>query len=362
MSDANSVMYKVRFLVKAASWDQVKTIFKENLGIEKDKKDDSVTTIRDHFVVEIELHESDLVDKLYENVQKCESLTILSDEFSYKNAQQVTYLIAPIELQLRELAVYAHDLVATYYGELKDVKSAEAKKLARSSKMLSEEVLDPLPSFLDLGELISFLGKTGNQVDESNLADDTARLIQQSATFDDFKKAFSERFKKQAIWDIIAEITLESPCEWWQIKLDLDALKEPRNAAAHFRTVKPSDLKSATAITDRLNRRLRRKKKPTVREINNLNLIFEKWNSALQFDAYQATLERIANINAVAFKKIIDQTSGLEALTRSLGQLRVPGLPIGLVGGLPGGQEAEAVDPDTHSVGPDEKDLGRSHT
>lgn len=301
------MQHKVRFLVKADSWETVKTLFREELGIIKDKRDESVTSIRDHFVVEVRLSSKELNDDFYQAVQRCDAFTITFDELSLKRGQDINEMIAPVELQLRELAIYAHDLAATYYNELKNVKSIEAKRLARSSQMLSGGVLDPLPSFLDFGELIAFLGKTGNEIDESNLADDTARLIETSADFDEFKKVFAQKFKKLTIWEMIAGVTIRSPYSWSELEADLNTLKDIRNAAAHFRIVKPKDVNAVQIICKKLEEKLQHKKKPTVQQIKSLDEMFESWNASIQTGALQTALERIANLNTSAMAQSMNK-------------------------------------------------------
>lgn len=325
MDSSGEKQYRVRFLVKASSWEVVKSLFKKELGIIKDKRDESVTSIRDHFVVEVMLSSEELTDDFYQKVQKCDAFTITSDELSLERGQDINRMIAPVELQLRELAVYAHDLAVTYYNELKNVKSVEAKRLARSSQMLSEGVLDPLLSFLDFGELITFLGKTGNEVDESNLADDTARLIENSNNFDEFKEAFAHKFKKLTIWEMIAELTISSPYSWSELKIDLSALKDMRNSASHFRVIKPKDVKAVQRICKKLEEKLQRKKRPTVQQIKTLDEIFESWNANIQTGALQTALERIANLNTSAMTQAMNKQlsaqysigSALEKMTQA---------------------------------------------
>ncbi len=228
--------YKVRFLISTSSWTQVKKIFSDNLGITKDKKDDSVIPMRDHYVVEVEMRKDELTDEFYDKVKDSNNVTILSDEYSLENAEKIMGVIAPIELQLRELSVYAYDLAARY-KEIIRAKHKTAKRLIAENKLVANDTYDPLLAFLDFGELIDFLGKTGNQIDDSNLADDTARLMENSATFDDFKRAFTQKFKKQTVWDIIAGAALKNPVDWHDLEQELLALKDIRNIALHHRVL-----------------------------------------------------------------------------------------------------------------------------
>lgn len=320
--NSNDKQYKVRFLVKADSWDSVKDLFKSELGIVKDKRDESVTNVKGHFIVEVDLTETDLTNEFYQKVQKCIVITITSDELSLARSQLINEMIAPIELQLRELAFYAHDIATTYYSGLKDAKNVEAKKLARSSQMLSGRVLDPLLSFLDFGELITFLGKTGNETDETNLADDIARLMESSDSFSDFKDAFARKFKKLTIWEMIAELTLQTPGSWEDLREDLNTLKDKRNTAAHFRVIKPEDVAETQDICEKLSVKLKHRRKPTVQQIKTIDEMFEIWNANIKRGALEQALKNAASIDtnglAQAIARLPDTQQSLGAALRSV--------------------------------------------
>lgn len=345
-----STNYKIRFLVSTKSWEQVKKTFKDDLGITKDKKDDSVVPIRDHFVVEIELSDTDLTDDFYEKVIKSKHITILSDEFSQENARRVLETIAPVELKLRELAIYAYDLAATY-KEIMNVKHKDAKSLLSNNRLVSEDVADPLVSFLDFGELIAFLDKTGNQVDESNFADDTARLMDSSASFDEFKKKFSAKFKKLTVWEIISDAVLVSKAEWGALKRDLDRLKHIRNIALHHRALPLNLTTEAELIATKLTTQFKTKT-PKKNSVENMDAVFESWNTALKgYSSNQKVLSDLFTVDTGVLQKIAErqldsqqtlqkaiealggvnrfpniQTSAFESLSKSLNSINKLGL------------------------------------
>lgn len=339
-------MYRLRFLIARNSWEQVKKVFKDDLGITKDKKDSSVVPIRDHFVVEVELSNTDLTDDFYEKVVNSKHITILSDEFSQENARRVLEAVVPVELKLRELAIYAYDLAATY-KQIMNTKHKDAKQLLTNNQLVGENVADPLVSFLDFGELIDFLGKTGNQVDESNLADDTARLIESSASFDEFKKKYSQKFMKLTVWEIISDAVLASKTEWDVVKQDLEKLKNTRNTALHHRTLTPTKTTEAETIASRLIKHFKTKT-PKRDRVENMDAVFESWNTALKGYNSQKVLSNLFAIDTSAFQKIAErqldsqktlqsifanaikssevQTSAFESLSRSLNTINKLGL------------------------------------
>lgn len=303
-------LYNVRFLVSSTSWRDIKEIFSKDLGIIKDKKDDSVIPMRDHYIVEIGMTENDLTDTLYKKVDDSAQVTILSDESSIQRAKDVLNIVAPIELKVRELAVYAYDLAETYQDIMNlKYKNDITRRLLKDNKLVTNNTLDPLLSFLDFGELVIFLGKTGNQVDESNLADTTARLLEDSTSFADFKRAFAQKYKKLTVWDIIAKAVLVQEVEWQTIKDDLNLLKDLRNSAFHHRVVTPAMLEEARGVSGRLLSKLETKKLSSESsEMAKMGSMFEKWNSALMGyeSAYQRALANIAKIDTSAIQKATD--------------------------------------------------------
>lgn len=347
--------YKLRFLASTDSWERVKKVFLDDLGITKDKKDDSVVPIRDHFVVELEFNDTDLTDSFYDKVTNSKFITILSDEYSRKKAQEILQSTASVELRLRELAIYAYDLAATY-KEIMNTKHRDAKHLVSNHQLVGENVTDPLVSFLDFGELIDFMGRTGNQVDESNLADDTARLIEASATFDEFKKKYAQKFKKLTVWEIISDAVLVSKIEWAVIKKDLEDLKEIRNTALHHRVLTPSKTIKSKLISNKLMGYFKTRT-PRKDGIKTMDAVFESWNNALiGYNAQQKVLEKLVTVDSSAFQKIIDrqfdsqkivqraleniakfpniQTTAFESLSRSLSSIEKLGLSSWVIGGV----------------------------
>lgn len=301
------ISFKVRFLVSTKSWDEVKKVFKNDLGITKDKKDDSVVPIRDHFVVEVTLPETELSDDFYEKVAKSKHITILLDESSQERSKEVLTHIAAVELKLRELAVYAYDLAATY-KDIMNIKHKDAKSLVSKNQLVDENVIDPLVAFFDFGELIEFLNKTGNLVDETNIADDTARLMELSTNFDDFKRKYAQKFKKLTVWEIISNAVLVSDIEWQTIKDDLDVLKGIRNTALHHRVLTPSKLNDARTITSGLMKHFKTKALKQ-KSTENMDAVFESWNKALTgYNSYQKAIEHILDLQTSnSFQRIISQ-------------------------------------------------------
>lgn len=341
-------LHKLRFLVATNSWEMVKKVFKDDLNVAKDKKDDSVIPIRDHFVVEIEFTASDLTDDFYKKVFTSKYVTIISDSYSQAGAREVLDATATVELKLRELAVYAYDLAVTY-KKIMNTKHKDAKSLISNNHLVGSGVADPVVSFLDFGELIDFLGKTGNLVDDSNLADDTARLMEESQSFDDFKKKYSERFKKLTVWEIISRAVLLTNESWGAIKRDLGTLKDIRNTALHHRVLTPSKVVKATAITEKML--INFKTKPSVKKsVENLDEVFDSWNNALiGYNSAQRTLSSLFTPDTGALQRIFDTqvgasktlqdtlatigkfpkpqtTSAMEALARSMSTINRMGL------------------------------------
>ena len=310
--------YKFRFLVATDSWEKVKKLFKDDLGITKEKKDDTVIAIRDHYIVEVELQESDLVDEFYEKVEHSKYITILNDRYSAEHANAVLSAVTPVETRLRELAVYAYDLAATYKKIMK-LKHEDVKQLVAKNQMVGENLIDPLLSFFDFGELIIFLGKTGNNVDDSNIADDTARLIESSSSFEEFRSKFTKRFKKLSVWEIISEAILAKSLAWPDLQRDLTILKNTRNTALHHRVLSPKKVSEARKISARLIKQFKAKI-PQNQDIKKMDAAFDSWNTALlDHDSYQRALDRTASIDTSALQRVLEtQSNAQSAAQRAL--------------------------------------------
>lgn len=325
-------LYSVRFLVSSTSWKEIKEIFSKDLGIGKDKRDDSVIPMRDHYVVELEMTKNDLTDDFYKKVENSLQVTILSDELSIWRAKNVLDEVTLVELKVRELAVYAYDLAETYRDIINlKYKNEATKRLLNDNKLVTDGTLDPLLSFLDFGELIEFLGKTGNQIDESNLADTTARLLEDSASFAEFKRAFAQKYKKLAVWDIISGAVLARKVEWHVVKYDLNLLKDLRNSAFHHRVVTPAMLEETQEASGRLLSKLKTKKLSSESsEMAEMGSVFEKWNSALMgYElTYQRALANIANIDISAIQKAASLQLNTSALQRVLEASQLSRYPL----------------------------------
>lgn len=348
-ADATTQTYRVRFLASTDSWDHVKKIFRDDLGITKDKKDDSVMSMRDHYIVEIEMFQQELNDEFYDKVRISKCITIISDEYSSENAKKIFDLVTPVELQLRELAVYAYDLAATY-KEIMKSKHPIARQLITKNKLVSEDTIDPLLSFLDFGELIDFLGRTGNQINDSNLSGDAVQLLESSGTFESFKTAFIKKFKQLTVWDIISEAVLADKASWSNVEQDLYKLKDIRNSAVHYRVILPSEVDGAKMISKRLLGRFDRKRIPVAKRITELDSVFDSWNTALRgYTSSQKAMEKlVSNVGTDALARIFErqldsqhslqtalktftkipdiQTSAIESLLKSFNSVQHLGL------------------------------------
>lgn len=323
-------LYKVCLLISTVSWEQVKKVFRDELGITKDKKDDSVVPIRDHYVVGAELPETELSDDFYAKVAKSKSITILSDESSQERARSALTHIASVELKLRELAVYAYDLAATY-REIMNIKHKDAKPLVSKNKLVDENLADPLVAFFDFGEIIDFLDKTGNLVEETNLADDTARLMESCVSFDEFKKKYAQKFKKLTVWEIISDAVLVSNTQWSDVKKDLLVLKDIRNTALHHRVLSPGKFEEARTTSERLMKQFTTKV-PKAKTVQSMDTTFDSWNKALTgYDSYKKAIERMVNLQASnGFQKIISQQLNAEkSFQRAIENMtRMPDLQV----------------------------------
>lgn len=297
----------LKFLVSATSWDEVKDLFRSDLNMTKDKKDDGVSAIKGHFIVLVDFKASELTDEFYDKVSKSEKITILRDPSSDERSLEILNTIRPIELKLRELATYAHGHAEKYYDAIK-MKHVFINEITDKKKIIDSDIIDPVVSFFDFGELISFLGKTGNIVDTKDISDKIVYMAEQSKDFDVFKRTLIEKFKKLTIWDIISEKILDKETPWDEISPNLDILKDKRNTAAHFRIATPSDLEDVIRISKSILPILEVKPDPdTDRLQSKLDSVIrlEKLNelSSEYIDRFEAERSRVLSEQIDRFKR-----------------------------------------------------------
>ncbi len=284
--------YEFRFLVAKSNWPEVKAVFKDDLGITKDKEDDSVIDAKSHYVVKLTLDINELTEHFYENIRKSIYVTIISDGYSQKVGGEVREYIRDIEVELRELGVYAYDIAKTY-EKIITAKRGEAKDLIKKGVMVSDGNLDPLLSFFDFGELIEFYSQTANEVDDSDLAHEVALLIENSSSFEDFKSVYIKKFKKLSVWDTLSKTLLVESSDWPSVRAKLNRLKEIRNSALHFRVLTPNDLKDAHSIHAELNKLLRKKKRPATIDTERMEKTLNAINQSMT--SYQKAIETLVN-------------------------------------------------------------------
>ncbi|HEU5004736.1 MAG TPA: hypothetical protein VFT49_01475 [Candidatus Saccharimonadales bacterium] len=275
MSRENRV-FKLTFLVVAKDWDEVITVFKKELGITKVKEDIGDYKMAGHYIVGLDLSDRDLSDGFYGKIHASSTITLLSDKASDERAQKILDLARPIELKLRELIIYAHELVDAYFDIIQP-KSPVAKRFMGSKQLVGKEVLDSAVSFLDLGEIIKVLGSDGNEVDTTRPTDDIVKLLEATSNFEQFKEKLIKKFKRLTVWDVIAKTVLQQPISWLSIKDDLNELKNIRNVAAHFRIATPDNLKRATELSGSLLPQLSRKPDPDRKAIEEMAQTFSVW-------------------------------------------------------------------------------------
>jgi len=277
----SEMKYKIRLLVSADISKNASAVVKRDLDIGEVKFDLTDASIDGYFILEVELESKSLTDDFYDKISQSEHLSILSDESSLARSKVILDYIAPVELQLRELAVFPYNNAPLYADNLV-YKAGESRKF-KGKGLTVEDELNSLLGYFDFGDMLTFLGSDAKKIDGSDLPNEIAIMMNDSSSFDDFKAKYSDKFLKLKIWDYIAKAALKTYCGWDSIESDLLQLKDIRNAALHFRVIKPSDIKKVETITKSLEKVFVRKSKPTVKSIKTLS---EAMNS------YTATIAR----------------------------------------------------------------------
>ena len=296
--NSENTIHEISFLVAADKWDTVVRIFKEDLGVTKEKQDASDRKMADHYVVKVNFKPEELVDDFYEKVYASPTITIISDAASTERAKRILELTAPIEIKLRGLIIYAHELVDTYF-EIVRPKNIVAKTAIQARKLVDKNMHDAAVAFLDIGEMITILDSAGNKVDTESLSDDVVSLLDQAQDFESFKKEFTSRFKRLTVWDVIANAVLQRPITWHVVKKQLEIVRNARNQAAHSRVITPTQLAEIEKEASDLLPKLSKKQSPAKYDIDKMAKTFEEWSRMMQttFVANKAFLDAIGNIN-----------------------------------------------------------------
>jgi len=249
MSEPVVATYTFNFVVRAQDWNEVITIFKNELGITK-KYNSSERPINGLFLVSCTLSKNDLTKSFYQRIARSKNIAIHSDGKSVSLYPKILHETRLVEEKLRWLLLHVSDAIEDY-----------AKLLGyEKNDIVEKEKLDPLTSRLSFEAMIGLL-----EMDQSwardGVSDQKMRaLISDSADFESFRTVYLKRTTPKTVWASISELVLQRPVEWETIAPKLKTIKALRNKCAHFHTVTDADLEQAKHLRTQIMQNLARKR------------------------------------------------------------------------------------------------------
>lgn len=313
--------YRLEFLVKAASWEDVVRIFKSELDISNDKRDASDRDMKGTFLVHVDI-ESDKLDRsFYQTIMQSELVALSYDPSNKKIRDDILDHVSIVEHNLRKLLLNISDVVEDYF---KYFDKTLAKDFSNSGTLVKAGYTDPITSYLTLDEAINILSLDLSSWSNRKLsADDLLELVQECETIDDIKDVLKKRLATNTIWDQIDKYILKKGTNWEDLRADLDKLKKIRNKAAHFRVVTQSDLIDIKKLAKTITTRTQKSAAPTTTDLVGLQkIISEQLKPSL---AYSKIISQQLQLTSSSYQKaIVDSMKPTAPLQEILKLLRGP--------------------------------------
>ena len=245
--------YQLEFLVEADTWQEVVKIFKTDLGIDNKKQNVKDFQTNNTFLVHVSMKDSAISKGFYKKVSKSRQIALVYDPKGTDIRNKIMDIVGSVEHNLRIILLNINEAIDDYFRYF---KNTYAKDFAKSKSLIKIDDLNPLTSYLTLGDIIQVLSADTSLSNKSLTAEDMVSIFKDYSDINDVKHELSERIKSCTIWDQIDKHILKKDIKWEIIKGDLGKLEKIRNKAAHFRVVTESDLqdvrKSAVAINKKI--------------------------------------------------------------------------------------------------------------
>lgn len=186
------------------------------------------------FFIKHSFYETRLSDDCYEKILNSKKIFVISDKLSTRRSVEILEVCLPIEVQLKKLLIYTYtSILPVLNGRMDD------KSWIESCKQISNWTLGDL-----LGKIEIDLSQSRRQQLFMNDGRELIKLLEESNTFDDFKKNIEPYISKNIVWDQICAI-LQTPIKYELIKEYFQELRQLRNKAAHPQLILNSDVDTA---------------------------------------------------------------------------------------------------------------------
>ena len=312
--------YQLEFLVEANTWSDVVKIFESDLGINNEKKNVKYFETNNAFLVHVDINDSAINKEFYKKISKSKRIALVYDPKGADIRNKIMDIVAPVEHNLRIILLNINEVIDDYFRYF---KNTYAKDFAKDKSLIKIDNLDPLTSYLTLGDIIQVLSADTSLSNKNLTAEDMMSILKDCTDINDVKHELSERAKTCTIWDQIDKHILKKGTKWEAIKGDLGKLEKIRNKAAHFRIVTESDLQNVRKSANTINKKIAIKRHPSKEEIKGLqeslkgfkvlkNLL--KPSPPRELMTYQQYLEILHSQHTKDFRQAIQVTTDLSQI------------------------------------------------
>jgi len=236
---------EIEFLVKAKNWQEVVAIFRDELKINKGKRNNSDRDIDGFFIVKVEIELAKLDDDFYKKVKASSKLAIISNPFDNSLRNAIMKEVYKAECHLKRLLLNVSDLVENYFEYF---KKPYVQEFSSQKDLIIKSQIDPATSHLALEDLIVIFG---TDLSWQNKTISPSQLLE-ILSIEDRQKAtglLKEKLRSNTVWDEISKNLLKTKCKWNEIDGDIKKLKTIRNKAAHFNVLTKNDLVLVKEVT-----------------------------------------------------------------------------------------------------------------
>ena len=313
--------YTLEFLVEANTWPEVVKIFKSDLGIDNEKQNVEDFQTSNTFLVHVRMKDSAISKEFYKKVSKSGKIALVYDPKGVSIRNKIMNNVDSVEHNLRTILLNINEVIDDYFRYF---KNTYAKDFAKSKSLIKIDDINPLTSYLTLGDIIQVLSADISLSNKNLTAEDMISIFKDHSDINDVKHELSERVKPCTIWDQIDKHILKKGIKWEDIKGDLGKLEKIRNKAAHFRVVTESDLQDVKKLASAINKQIKIVGRLSQIEIKNLQESlkgFEILNNLLKPSAqwittYQQYFEKLQPQNIKTLRQAIQ--------TAALPQINIP--------------------------------------
>lgn len=259
--------YRLEFLVEANTWSEVVKIFKSDLGIDNEKQNVKDFQTNNTFLVHVNMKNSVISEEFYKKIAKSRQIALVYDPKGADIRNNIMDIVVLVEHNLRIILLNINEVVDDYFRYF---KNTYAKDFAKDKSLIKAKDLNPLTSYLTLGDIIQVLSADTSLSNKNLTVEDVISILKDCSNINDVKHELSERVKPCTIWDQIDKHILKKGIKWEEVKGDLGKLEKIRNKAAHFRVVTESDLKDVRKSANSINKKIAIRHHPSKEEIKSL--------------------------------------------------------------------------------------------